>query len=217
MTIFIQKGNIKIIWDVISLCPIFNELFTTDDTKKEWFNRIIGQVDDQLSRNVSMEELGNVNRETIKVMMANLKRKQLSEKHSCPINASAELADTLIRGKKQIVNDEYAVLIVDDTQNFFQRKLATNKWVIDKTVKPEIFINNNDLFKNINNKKNKTANSSDTITVHRNMYVAEFKSRLDELDNRLTVENSIIAQNLSGFITRNNNLKYIQSHKQNIF
>ena len=144
-------------------------------------------------------------------------RKQLIEKHSCPINASAELADTLIRGKKQIVNDEYAVLIVDNTQNFFQRKLATNKWVIDKTVKPEIFINNNDLFKNINNKKNKTANSSDTITVHRNMYVAEFKSRLDELDNRLTVENSIIAQNLSGFITRNNNLTYIQSHEQNIF
>ena len=146
-------------------------------------------------------------------------RKQLIEKHSCPTNASAELADTLIRGKKQILNDEYAVLIVDDTQNVFQRKLATNKWVIDKTVKPEIFINNNDLFKNINHKKNKTKknNSSDTITVHRNMYVAEFKTRLDELNNRLTIENSIIAPNLSGFITRNNNLKYIQSHKQNIF
>jgi hypothetical protein len=74
MTLFIQKGNIKIIWDVISMCPIFNEIFTTDDTKKEWFNRIIGQVQDQLGRNVSMKELGNVNRETIKLMMANLKK-----------------------------------------------------------------------------------------------------------------------------------------------
>lgn len=74
MTLFIQKGNIKMIWDVISMCPMFQELFTTDDTKKEWFNRIIGQVQHQLGRNVSMKELGNVNRETIKLMMANLKK-----------------------------------------------------------------------------------------------------------------------------------------------
>jgi hypothetical protein len=29
MTLFIQKENIKIIWDVISMCPMFHKLFTT--------------------------------------------------------------------------------------------------------------------------------------------------------------------------------------------
>jgi hypothetical protein len=60
---------------------MFNELFTTDDTKKEWFNRIIGQVQDQLGRNVSMQELGNVNREAIKLMMANLKKKSFYDQY----------------------------------------------------------------------------------------------------------------------------------------
>lgn len=77
MTLFIQKGNLKIIWDVISMSPLFNELFTTEIAKKEWFNKIIEHVQKQLSKNVSIDELGNINRETIKLMVANIKEQYL--------------------------------------------------------------------------------------------------------------------------------------------
>lgn len=145
-------------------------------------------------------------------------RKMLIEKHSCPVNASSELAETIIRGKKLIVNDEYASLQNDETQVFYKRKQSANKWILDRTVKPSFFINNNELFCNMNNKciKNDKTKTCDGITEHKNLYVNEFKTRLDELDKRIIIDNENESQKLLDLIKRNNNLKYIQSYRQNI-
>lgn len=144
-------------------------------------------------------------------------KKKLIEKHSCPVGASSELAETLIQGKKRVMNDEYAVLKNDDMQIFYKRKGTANKWVIDRTVKPSVFINNNELFCNINNKcvKNEKTKTCDGFTEHKNIYITELKTRLDDLDTRLQIDNQKNSQNLLGFIIRNNNLKFIQSHRQN--
>lgn len=77
MTLFIQKGNIKIIWDVITMCPLFNELFTTETSQRDWFNQMIGRVYNNVNKNITIDELGDVNRKTIKIMMANLKEQYL--------------------------------------------------------------------------------------------------------------------------------------------
>ena len=142
--------------------------------------------------------------------------KQLIVKHSCPETAADELAATLIRGKKLVV-DEYALLNQDDGNHIFYKRSASNKWVIDRNAKYGEFINNNELFCNINSKciKNDKTKTCDSISEYKNVYVAEFKTRLDALDIKLKTQNENNIEKLSGFITRSNNIKHIQSHRQN--
>jgi hypothetical protein len=141
--------------------------------------------------------------------------KQLIARHSCPESAAADLATTLILGKKPVTLGEYALLNHDDRKIFYKR-VAPNKWEIDRSVKYSEFKTNNELFCNINMKciKNDKTKTCDSI-IEKNVYVAEFKTRLDALDIKLKKQNENSIEKLSGFITRNNNLKYIQSHRQN--
>ena len=77
MTLFIRNDNIKIIWDVVLMCPLFNELFTTEQSKKEWFNQRISKVEKQLGKNISIGDLRSINRDTIKLIMSDLKEHYL--------------------------------------------------------------------------------------------------------------------------------------------
>ena len=144
--------------------------------------------------------------------------KKLIEKHSCPDTAAADLATTLILGKKLVTPGEYAILNNGDEDNVFYKRTDTNEWKLDRNAKITEFVNNNELFCNINSKciKNNKTKTCDSITEYRNVYVAEFKTRLDALDIKLKTQNENSIEKLSGFITRNNNLKYIQSHRQNL-
>ncbi len=78
MTLFMRNDNIKIIWDVILMCPLFNELFTTEHSKKEWFNQRISKVEKQLGKDISIGDLRGINRDTIKLIMSDLKEHYLS-------------------------------------------------------------------------------------------------------------------------------------------
>ena len=78
MTLFIRNDNIKIIWDVLLMCPLFNESFTTEISKKEWFNQRISKVEKQLGKNISIGDLRSINRDTIKLIMSDLKERYLS-------------------------------------------------------------------------------------------------------------------------------------------
>ena len=144
--------------------------------------------------------------------------KKLIDKHSCPETASANLAETLIRGDKLVSLGEYARLDKGDGDFDFYIRTATNQWKMDRSTKNIEFVNNNELFCNINSKciKNNKTKTCDSMTEYRNVYVAEFKTRLDALDIKLKIQNENNIEKLSGFISRNNNLKYIQSHRQNL-
>ena len=78
MTLFIRNDNIKIIWDVVLMCPLFNESFTTEHSKKEWFNQRISKVEKQLGKNISIGDLRGINRDTIKLIMSDLKEHYLT-------------------------------------------------------------------------------------------------------------------------------------------
>ena len=142
--------------------------------------------------------------------------KKLIDKHSCPESAAADLAATIIRGHKLVSPGEYARLNHLKKVLFYKRT-DTNQWKDDPSVNGLNFVNNNELFCNVNSKciKNDKTKTCDSITEYRNVYVAEFKTRLDALDDKLRIQNENSIEKLSGFITRNNNLKYIQSHRQN--
>jgi hypothetical protein len=78
MTLFMRNDNIKIIWDVVLMCPLFNELFQTEQSKKEWFNKRINTVEKGLSgKNVTIMDLRSINREAIKLIMSGLKEHYL--------------------------------------------------------------------------------------------------------------------------------------------
>jgi hypothetical protein len=143
--------------------------------------------------------------------------KKLIDKHSCPESAAANLAATIIRGHKLVSPGEYARLNHLEKLEFFKRT-DTNQWKLDRNVSNINFVNNNELFCNVNSKciKNDKTKTCDSITEYRNVYVAEFKTRLDALDDKLRIQNENSIEKLSGFITRNNILKYIQSHRQNL-
>ena len=145
-------------------------------------------------------------------------QKQLIDKHSCPETAAADLATTLILGKKLVTLGEYALLNQGDEDTVFYKRISPNKWSLDRSTKKIEFVNNNELFCNINSKciKNNKTKTCDSITEYKNVYVAEFKTRLDALDIKLKIQNENNIEKLSGFISRNNNLKYIQSHRQNL-
>lgn len=78
MTLFIRNDNIKIIWDVLLMCPLFNESFTTEQSKKEWFDQRISKVAKKLGNNVSIGDLRGINRDTIKLIMSDLKERYLA-------------------------------------------------------------------------------------------------------------------------------------------
>ena len=78
MTLFIRNDNIKIIWDVLLMCPLFNESFTTVQSKKEWFDQRISNVAKKLGNNISIGDLRGINRDTIKLIMSDLKERYLA-------------------------------------------------------------------------------------------------------------------------------------------
>lgn len=73
MSLFVQQKNQQILWDVISMCNMFNEVFTTDNEKYVWFNSIIENVKNNIRGEITLSELSKINQNTIKLMMINLK------------------------------------------------------------------------------------------------------------------------------------------------
>jgi hypothetical protein len=80
MTLFVQKENLQLIWDVITTNNMFNEILTTDNDKTVWFNSMINTVKTKISDHITSADLISVNRSTIKVMVANLKDRYLKSR-----------------------------------------------------------------------------------------------------------------------------------------
>lgn len=77
MSIFVKRENLQIIWDVISMNNMFNETLITDSDKSVWFNSMIDIVKKKINSDLKVSDLNNVNRQTIKIMIANLKERYL--------------------------------------------------------------------------------------------------------------------------------------------
>lgn len=142
--------------------------------------------------------------------------RKLVEKHSCPVDLSDEVSDNLIRGKKIVRDGEYAILLSTE-HKYYRWNQHIMVWVIDNSARQEQFSDDNTVFCNVNDKciKNENVKTCDNIVEHKNVYIAEFKSRLDELDKRLNIDIHNTSLHLTDLIIRNNNLKYLQLYRQN--
>jgi hypothetical protein len=80
MTLFVQRENLQLIWDVITMNNMFNETLNSDNEKTVWFNSMIDIVKKKIGNNITSSDLINVNRSTIKVMIANLKDRYLKSR-----------------------------------------------------------------------------------------------------------------------------------------
>jgi hypothetical protein len=139
----------------------------------------------------------------------------LVQKHDCNTNLSQELAQTLILGKKKVVDGEYAILevpadipknvdinklnateLIDldldgrfyKTTTYYVRK--NNNWVRDDTISEEAFLDTQTLFCNIepNCYKNTSNNQCDTLE-RTKMGIQHMSNEryISEMNNRLSI------------------------------
>ena len=139
----------------------------------------------------------------------------LVQKHDCPRDMSEEMAKTLIVGKKEIKEGEYAIIVIKPTlhKDFDSDKLSDkekkeveieeqvktyyqyykrlgNIWIRDNEIDEESFINTQSLFCNIDPRcyKNTSTNTCDTIKSSEiTMKNISTKRALTEMDKRFSI------------------------------
>lgn len=176
----------------------------------------------------------------------------LMQKHDVQQNYVSELAETIISGKKQIKEGEYAVLelkpglgkTVDETlltpkekkmieiesetrkkQGYYVRK--GNQWIFDRTINPEMFIETNDLFCNIQKDCNKNASNKtcENISFSKKRIEHLNKSRMvKEFENRIDISLETLEENIKKdlmndfrIIKKTQMLEHLKTHKFNNF
>ena len=74
MSLYVLQENQKLLWDTISKHPLFGEMKKNDYNKSEkWFRNIIEDFYNKNERSLSKDQLRTLNKETIKLMIHNLK------------------------------------------------------------------------------------------------------------------------------------------------
>jgi hypothetical protein len=164
----------------------------------------------------------------------------LVQKHDCPPMLAKELAETLIAGKKQVSDGEYAILEIRPQlpESIDKSKLSEkekeeiereanvrvktqyyhrlkNNWVLDKNVDEESFIDTNALFCNLSKvcNKNQTLNTCESNELAENRLKNISHARvIKEFDKRFSVTVEELEKELDATI--NHNRKIIRKTKQ---
>ena len=159
----------------------------------------------------------------------------LIQKHDCPRNMSKEMAKTLIQGKKEIQNGEYAMLVIkpslqkdvdpekltekekkeieieENVKTYYHYyKRLGNNWIRDNEIDEEAFFDTQSLFCNIDSRcyKNNTAKTCDSIQSSELIMNNISKKRaLNEMDKRF----SVTVEELSKTMEKN-----IEKYKSNL-
>jgi len=161
----------------------------------------------------------------------------LVQKHDCPEAMAQELAATLIQGKKQIRDGEYAMVEIKpqmgqevDPNALTEQDNATlkmeadarskvqyfkrlkNNWLNDKEINENAFLNTNTLFCNIakdcfKNRSNAICETKDDIS--KQMDVMNKRKMLDEFDSRYAVNVEELERTLEEAL--NNDKRFIKN------
>lgn len=148
----------------------------------------------------------------------------LVQKHDVQKKYATELAETIISGKKQIKEGEYAILElkpglgkdVDESlltpkekkmieieketrtkQGYYLRK--GNQWIFDSNINPEMFIDTNDLFCNIQSEcsKNMSNKSCENTSFSKQRIDHLNKTRMvKEFENRIDISLETLEENI---------------------
>ena len=148
----------------------------------------------------------------------------LLEKHDAQSSYATEMAQTLIRGKKVIDNGDYARVETTTTNAHNYYKYNKKNWVKDNSVTDETFLNDNELFCNIQNSciKNKTNNVCENTTMVKDKLEANRVNLINEMNSRIEKDIDLIQNNIddnikeySEYLQKYAILKEIQEQKYN--
>ena len=148
----------------------------------------------------------------------------LLEKHDAEASYATELAETIIRGKKIVQDGDYARVESTSPNTHVYFKYSKKNWVRDNSVEDETFLNDNELFCNIQQTcmKNKTNNVCENTSMVKDKLEANRVNLINEMNSRIerdldTIETSI-DENIKEYaehLQKYANLKEIQQQKAN--
>lgn len=153
-------------------------------------------------------------------------KETLHRKHNAPSDYAAELAETLIAGKRKIRDAEYAVLESKDSTTVYYRRVKDH-WVHDRDVEEEAFMDSNTLFCNlqascVKNQSNQVCENTknakqrmDELTKAR--MTKEFENRVDMSLEQMTERIQTILENDHTRLVRKNMLETIQTNRHSIY
>lgn len=73
MSLYIEEKNQTLLWNLMNKNPIFSTIFPIISQKTEWFKTIVSQIYSTLPPKITNELLLNKNKETLKIMVNDLK------------------------------------------------------------------------------------------------------------------------------------------------
>jgi hypothetical protein len=127
---------------------------------------------------------------------------------------------SMIDGKRKVINDQYAVLEIDniDSVKYFYYKRENDMWVKDESIPENSFFGTNDLFCNINKKcidiDNTCADTSYAAELVRKDILKQMSQEFDtEYDENLTQFKKYLDTKLSMCIDRLSKLKIINKYR----
>ena len=79
MSLYLNPKNTSIIWQTLQTYPPFSEVFDNPESRKMWFGNILNQFSINASSMLPLTVLHELNSKTVKFMIEDLKRKQLTK------------------------------------------------------------------------------------------------------------------------------------------
>lgn len=76
MSLYIEEKNQTLLWNLINKNPLFSKIFIISSQKTEWFKTIISQIYFTLPQKISTEMLLIKNKETLSIMINDLKTRE---------------------------------------------------------------------------------------------------------------------------------------------
>jgi hypothetical protein len=138
----------------------------------------------------------------------------LIKKHACPQEHAEPIANALILGQRQVQEGEFA-FVVKPINKYYRRQ--NNTWVLDASVSETYFIGSNKLFCAMNDKctTNPKLNVCEPIGAVKNIYLEEFRKRLEEEDQKRQQWNQERMNTLLDKFEKKRMLHELQQHKYN--
>ena len=139
MSLFILPENQKLIWNTMNKVPSFQKMGenTTDD-REAWFKNIIQDIyDKNKNKSVSVQELRQLNKETISLMISRLKTQNLNGSVSSSFLSTTPITDTT---REFSLNDDKTATrnyMLEQKQDVLNNEFTNRQQEFESMMKPK--------------------------------------------------------------------------------
>ena len=139
MSLFILPENQKLIWNTMNKVPSFQKMGenTTDD-REAWFKNIIQDIyDKNKNKSVSVQELRQLNKETISLMISRLKTSNVNGSVSSSFLSTTPITDTT---REFSLNDDKTATrnyMLEQKQDVLNNEFTNRQQEFESMMKPK--------------------------------------------------------------------------------